>query len=467
MQVKKLNSSTIRKTESRIRTGGQKVITAEQKIRSDLTTSTMGEEEEEKNPDKKKAQNKRTENPVLEFAKDMLGRTTQLDARETYQNKDTATVRKETAEKEKKEYIERMDVKKALERGGRYRTNQKKRVPSGGQRDFVSQTRKNPQKAAYQTESVIRQKGKEQVTKETAKSFAKETAKGFSKEAVKAGGTAAAGAATAGVAVGVVAAEKSAKIHANKIKRAKAKLLASMEAEHQQKKDSARQQERRRNTSLQEEQTKQEEKSFSSSVMLLLPVVLPMILLMLVFAAVFGSMVPNQPEEDNTRNGLKIVAIAKHEETLSKENIGGNKYKSWYGMNDNWCAMFVSWCADQCGYIDSGIMPRTASVAAMKKWYIERNLFQPADSGYEPKPGDIIIFGNGKSHTGIVIEYDSNRKQLVTIEGNTGKSSTDPYHKGSSVRKKTYSLKDGYIAGYGTPEYPSEEDTEETEEGGF
>lgn len=460
MQVKKLNSSTIRKTESRIRTGGQRVITAEQKIKTNLTNATMGAEEEEEQRDNKKAEHQRKENPVFEIAKDMWSRSTQIDAQDIYRSKNTVQTRKEASAKEQKAYVERMDVKKAAERGGKYRAHQKRRVSSKYQKDFVSQTKRNPEKIARQTEGMIRQKGREQVSKETAKSFAKESTKGFAKEAVKAQGTVAAGAATAGAAVGVVAAEKSAKIHANKVKRAKAKLIASMEAEHQQKKDLYRQQEKRRNAFLQDEQTKQEEKSFSSAVMLLLPVALPMILIMVVFAAVFGSMVP-EIENDDTRDGRKIVAVAKHEETVSKGNIGGNKYKSWYGMDDNWCAMFVSWCADQCGYIESGIMPRTASVAAMKKWYIERNLFQPADSGYEPKPGDIIIFGNGKSHTGIVIEYDAEKKQLVTIEGNTGKSSTNPYHKGSCVRRKSYSLKDGYIAGYGTPEYPSEEETEE------
>ncbi len=38
---------------------------------------------------------------------------------------------------------------------------------------------------------------------------------------------------------------------------------------------------------------------------------------------------------------------------------GGQPYWSWYGFSSRveWCAIFVSWCADQCGYLDAGIVP--------------------------------------------------------------------------------------------------------------
>ena len=43
-------------------------------------------------------------------------------------------------------------------------------------------------------------------------------------------------------------------------------------------------------------------------------------------------------------------------------NIGGEPYWSWYGFGRRveWCACFVSWCADQCGYIDMGVSPKFA-----------------------------------------------------------------------------------------------------------
>lgn len=168
----------------------------------------------------------------------------------------------------------------------------------------------------------------------------------------------------------------------------------------------------------------------------------------------------NNPPETNC---TKLADAATEELKDAEFTVGGYRYKNWYGMDDNWCAMFVSYCANKCGFIESGVMPKTASVAAMKQWYINRNLFQPAGSGYEPKAGDVIIFGNGMSHTGIVTGYDSATKTVTTIEGNSGRSSVTPYHKGSHVKEHHYPITYAKIAGYGTPQYP--DDTVENEAG--
>lgn len=153
----------------------------------------------------------------------------------------------------------------------------------------------------------------------------------------------------------------------------------------------------------------------------------------------------------------QIVEAAQNELNDADKTVGGYRYKNWYGMDANWCAMFVSYCADKCGFIEKGIMPKTASVAASKQWYINNSLYHDAASGYVPKAGDIIIFGNGMSHTGIVTGYNPETKKLTTIEGNSGRSSTTPYHKGSHVKEHTYSITYSKIAGYGTPQYPQDD----------
>lgn len=153
----------------------------------------------------------------------------------------------------------------------------------------------------------------------------------------------------------------------------------------------------------------------------------------------------------------QIVEAAQNELNDADKTVGGYRYKNWYGMDANWCAMFVSYCADKCGFIEKGIMPKTASVAASKQWYINNNLYHDAASGYVPKAGDIIIFGNGMSHTGIVTGYNPETKKLTTIEGNSGRSSTTHYHKGSHVKEHTYSITYSKIAGYGTPQYPQDD----------
>ena len=41
-------------------------------------------------------------------------------------------------------------------------------------------------------------------------------------------------------------------------------------------------------------------------------------------------------------------------------NIGGQPFWSWYGFSSRveWCACFVSWCADQNGFITAGVIPK-------------------------------------------------------------------------------------------------------------
>ena len=52
-------------------------------------------------------------------------------------------------------------------------------------------------------------------------------------------------------------------------------------------------------------------------------------------------------------------------------NEGGQPYWSWYGFDGRveWCACFVSWCADQCGYLDSGIVPKFAGCVDGANWF--------------------------------------------------------------------------------------------------
>ena len=73
-------------------------------------------------------------------------------------------------------------------------------------------------------------------------------------------------------------------------------------------------------------------------------------------------------------------------------NVGGQPYWSWYGFNSRveWCACFVSWCANECGYLDAGVIPRTAGCISGSNWFKDRGLWQ--DNSYEPRPGDIIYF---------------------------------------------------------------------------
>ena len=130
------------------------------------------------------------------------------------------------------------------------------------------------------------------------------------------------------------------------------------------------------------------------------------------------------------------------EVALSQEgNSGGEIYWRWYGFEEYqpWCACFVSWCADQCGYIDVGIIPKFAKCSVGAKWFRDRGQFESGN--YTPKTGDLIFFdwGDGEEidHVGIVINVDSG--VVYTIEGNSD----------NKVQRRSYEIGDRRILGYG------------------
>ena len=129
-------------------------------------------------------------------------------------------------------------------------------------------------------------------------------------------------------------------------------------------------------------------------------------------------------------------------------NVGGQPYWSWYGFNSRveWCACFVSWCANECGYIDSGVIPKFAGCVNGVQWFKDRGQWQ--DGSFEPSAGQIIFFDwdnkgssgpqDGQSdHVGIVEKCENGI--VYTIEGNSG----------DSCRQNQYPVGYYEILGYG------------------
>lgn len=126
-------------------------------------------------------------------------------------------------------------------------------------------------------------------------------------------------------------------------------------------------------------------------------------------------------------------------------NEGGQPYWSWYGFDSRveWCACFVSWCADQCGYIDSGLIPKFAGCIDGANWFKSNNRWN--DRNYEPKAGDIIFFewedDGTTDHVGIVEKCENGT--VYTVEGNSG----------DACRQRQYTVGSRNIYGYGIPAY--------------
>ena len=136
----------------------------------------------------------------------------------------------------------------------------------------------------------------------------------------------------------------------------------------------------------------------------------------------------------------QIVSVA-----LEQVGNGGDTYWSWYGFDYRveWCACFVSWCANECGYLENGIIPKFASCQAGSEWFKDRGQWQ--DRNFEPSAGQLIFFdweGDGHTeHVGIVERVENGT--VYTVEGNSG----------DLCRQRGYPIGSGDIYGYGIPGY--------------
>ncbi|MBO4888565.1 MAG: CHAP domain-containing protein [Firmicutes bacterium] len=130
---------------------------------------------------------------------------------------------------------------------------------------------------------------------------------------------------------------------------------------------------------------------------------------------------------------------------LQMGNEGGEPFWSWWGYTSrvDWCAIFVSWCANECGYLEKDLFPKFQGVGTGLQWFKDRGQFRDPDM-YEPMPGDIIFidwaddgFDGLGDHVGIVEKVEGGC--VWTVEGNR----TD------SVSQGVYGLQSEVIIGYG------------------
>lgn len=155
---------------------------------------------------------------------------------------------------------------------------------------------------------------------------------------------------------------------------------------------------------------------------------------------------------DGTDSMENFINIALNECKNVAGKTGGEKYRQWYsGKADgaNWCATFVSWCADQAGILDTAI-PKFQSCDAGVKWFKDKNQFDYVSrygGGGLPARGKIIFFCKGNkndsTHVGIVTKVEGNK--VYTVEGNTS----------NTVKERSYDTNNTRILGYASPSYPS------------
>ena len=113
------------------------------------------------------------------------------------------------------------------------------------------------------------------------------------------------------------------------------------------------------------------------------------------------------------------------------------KYGQWMKNNNvQWCAEFVSWCANRAG-ISTKVVKKTASTRDMA---VSSNSYRTMSTSTfkQLKRGDVIFFSTkstiqAKNHVGIVTSVNVSKKQISVVEGNT----VSPPDK---VLKRTYTV---------------------------
>lgn len=161
----------------------------------------------------------------------------------------------------------------------------------------------------------------------------------------------------------------------------------------------------------------------------------------------------------NQAKDIVNVALSQvgYHEGSSGSDLSGNssssanytEYGRWFGQQSNWCAIFISWCANQAG-IPTSVVKKNAVASGNSCQFGEKKY---SFGSRNPQPGDILYVQNDSDsnvdHVGLVYKVDDT--YIYSVEGNFGnKVGTIKYYKDSGRQTYYSSTK---ILFYGVPDY--------------
>ena len=129
----------------------------------------------------------------------------------------------------------------------------------------------------------------------------------------------------------------------------------------------------------------------------------------------------------------EFIDAALNEVDYKEEKENKTKYGKWFGNDGQpWCAMFISWCANEAkilttsAYAGLPYVPKKSGVSDLYQWYANNSRCLAPNmnsaSANRLRPGDVVIIDNknagDKNHAGIVVEVNYNTKKAVVVEGN-------------------------------------------------
>jgi hypothetical protein len=155
--------------------------------------------------------------------------------------------------------------------------------------------------------------------------------------------------------------------------------------------------------------------------------------------AIFGGHEP-EPSGGTLRKQALDKAVSQIGVKESPSGSNNQKYGSWYGMNGvPWCAIFVTWCFEQCGNSPSFVKGQNYSYVpyvTSDAIYMRNGLQTTVD----PIPGDLVCYdweADGIfDHVGIFEAWTGGTSQFNAIEGNT---STSNNSNGGQVMRRSRS----------------------------
>lgn len=115
------------------------------------------------------------------------------------------------------------------------------------------------------------------------------------------------------------------------------------------------------------------------------------------------------------------------------------------------CFFADGWSAMYCRYVLRSTIPKNVvakcSNANISNWYKKIPKKLKKNKKYIPQKGDLVFFGDGSVHMGIVINVKKEKGKIYTIEGNCQVgSSYDIFATRVQIHK--YNMKSSWIHGY-------------------
>ncbi len=158
------------------------------------------------------------------------------------------------------------------------------------------------------------------------------------------------------------------------------------------------------------------------------------------------SLFSNTTRRYGTNFGSNVVSNARS--YLGYKESDGSYKLFTDGRTEAWCADFVTHVVEETCEETGKPKPSgfgSSSVSGLRDWGIQNGCYLQTDNksnkgdviAQNVKPGDVVIFKNGISHTGIVESVNSDGS-FTTIEGNTS----------DKVAERHYAANDSRVSGF-------------------